>query len=356
MIESCQGQDVIINAAHFWRLVKGLVPFTKMQGLGNDFVVIGTRALTASDAGRELLRHWKDRYSKFARAVCDRRFGIGADGLIIMADFREQPELREIFDYPAVSESDVGWIYVNGDGSKSDMCGNGLRCAALWARNHFAIYDPKFSIATARGKSEIIYKNANEITINLGEPIVESKLVPVKSKTKQFVGAPLNFADLNATCVSMGNPHCVIFDVPPAATLSGPADSEDPAARFPSNYATYAPQIQSLDIFPEGVNVEFALIESENRVRLFVWERGCGATLACATGAAATVVAGVMEKRLARKATVYLLGGALEVEWSEKDNCVRLSGPANETFSGNFELSSMLDDVMTRGQREAICS
>ncbi|MBS2001428.1 MAG: diaminopimelate epimerase [Cyanobacteria bacterium SZAS LIN-5] len=333
-----------------------MIPFTKMQGLGNDFVVIGTRDLTAIDAGRELLRHWKDRYSRFARAVCDRRFGIGADGLIVMVDFRDQPELREMFAYPDVSQSDVGWIYLNGDGSKSDMCGNGLRCAALWARNHFAVYDTRFTIATARGKSEIIYKSANEITINLGEPVLDAKSVPVKTKAKQFVNAPLNFSDLKATCVSMGNPHCVIFDAPPDAKLLGPSDSDDPAARFPSNYASYAPQIQSLDIFPEGVNVEFALIESESRVRLYVWERGCGATLACATGAAATVVAGVLEKKLARKVTVNLLGGSLDVEWSEKDNCVRLTGPANETFSGNFELSSMLDDVMTRGQREAICS
>lgn len=154
----------------------------------------------------------------------------------------------------------------------------------------------------------------------------------------------------------MGNPHCVIFDAAPAAKLLGPADSDDPAARFPTNYASYAPQIQALDMFPQGVNVEFAVVESENRVRLYVWERGCGATLACATGAAATVVAGVLEKKLARKVTVHLLGGALEVEWSEKDNCVRLSGPAKESFSGNFELSSICDDVMTRGQREAICS
>jgi diaminopimelate epimerase len=327
-----------------------------MQGLGNDFVVIGTQALTASDAGRELLRDWKVQHTKFVRAVCDRRFGIGADGLILMFDFRDQPELRQILEYPDVSESDVGWIYVNGDGSRSDMCGNGLRCAALWARNHFGVYDTRFSIATARGKSEIIYKNANEITINLGEPILESKLVPVKSKSKQFVNASLNFSDLKATCVSMGNPHCVIFGAPPAAKLLGPADSDDPAARFPANYAEYAPQIQALDIFPQGVNVEFAVIESDSRVRLYVWERGCGATLACATGAAATLVAGVLEKKLARQATIHLLGGALEVEWSEKDNCVRLSGPANESFSGNFELSSMLDDVMTRGQREAICS
>jgi diaminopimelate epimerase len=327
-----------------------------MQGLGNDFVVIGTRALTASDAGRELLHDWKNQYSKFARTICDRRFGIGADGLILMFDFREQPELRQILEYPDISESDIGWIYVNGDGSRSDMCGNGLRCAALWARNHFGVYDTKFSIATARGKSQILYKNANEITINLGEPVLESKLVPVKSKSKQFVSAPLNFANLKATCVSMGNPHCVIFDAPPAGKLLGPADSDDPAARFPVNYAEYAPQIQALDIFPEGVNVEFAVIESENRVRLYVWERGCGATLACATGAAATVVAGVLEKKLGRHATVHLLGGALEVEWSEKDNCVLLTGPANESFSGNFELSAMLDDVMTRGQREAICS
>lgn len=327
-----------------------------MQGLGNDFVVIGTRDLTAIDAGRELLRHWKEWYSRFARAVCDRRFGIGADGLIVMVDFRDQPELREMFAYPDVSQSDAGWIYVNGDGSKSDMCGNGLRCAALWTRNHFAVYDTKFSIATARGKSEIIYKSANEITINLGEPVLDTKSVPVKARAKQFVNAPLNFSDLKATCLSMGNPHCVIFDASPDAKLLGPSDSDDPAARFPANFAAYAPQIQSLDIFPEGVNVEFALIESENRVRLYVWERGCGATLACATGAAATVVAGVLEKKLARKVTVNLLGGSLDVEWSEKDNCVRLTGPAKETFSGNFEVSSMLDDVMTRGQREAICS
>jgi diaminopimelate epimerase len=327
-----------------------------MQGLGNDFVVIGTRALVASDAGKELLKDWPNRQSQFAKAICDRRFGIGADGLIIMIDFREQPELRPLLDYPNVADSDLGWIYINGDGSKSDMCGNGLRCAALWARNHFGVYDTKFNIATASGQSEIIYKNANEISINLGEPILNAKRVPVKTKSKEFVNQPLDFSDLKATCVSMGNPHCVIFDAKPSAKLFGPANSDDPAARFPSNYASLAPQIQALDIFPEGVNVEFAVKESETRVRLYVWERGCGATLACATGAAAAVVAGVLEKKLARQVTVHLLGGALEVDWSEKDNCVRLSGPANETFSGNFELSTMCDDVMTRGQTEAVCS
>lgn len=327
-----------------------------MQGLGNDFVVIGTQALAASDAGRNLLTNWNSKESRFARAVCDRRFGIGADGLIVMIDFREQPELRSLLKYPDVTESDIGWIYVNGDGSKAEMCGNGLRCAALWARNHFGVYDTKFSIATLRGKSEIIYKNANEITINLGEPILDSKSIPIKSKSKQFIDLPLNFSNLNATCVSMGNPHCIIFNAAPATALLGPSGSEEPQARFPVNYAELAPQIQSLDIFPAGVNVEFALVESENRVRVYVWERGCGATFACATGAAATVVAGVLEKKLSRQTTVHLLGGALLVEWSENDNCVRLTGPATETFSGNFELSALCDDVMAHGQREAICS
>jgi diaminopimelate epimerase len=338
-----------------WRPVKVLVPFTKMQGLGNDFVVIGTRTLAATDAGKELLSNWQKRRSHFAKAICDRRFGIGADGLILMIDFREQPELRAMLTYPDVSQSDLGWIYINGDGSNADMCGNGLRCAALWARNHLGIYDTKFNIATACGKSEIIYKNANEITINLGQPVLESKQIPVKAKSGKFIKLPISVSDLKATCVNMGNPHCVIFDLKPSAKLLGPTESDDPAARFPSNYAALAPKIQALDIFPEGVNVEFGLIESENRVRVYVWERGCGATLACATGAAATVVAGVLEKKLGRKVTVHLLGGALEVEWSEDDNCVRLSGPANESFSGNFELSTLSDDVMIRRQTEATC-
>lgn len=327
-----------------------------MQGLGNDFVVIDTRALAASTDGKALLSDWKNQFSRFAKSVCDRRFGIGGDGLILMTDFRIQPELRSLANYRDTDASHVGWIYLNGDGSTADMCGNGLRCASLFARNHFDVKESRFSIATARGNSEVIYKNDAEITINLGEPILECKRVPVKSTSEQFIQLPLGLADLTATCVSMGNPHAVIFDALPSAQLNTLAPMDDPSARFPENFAVLAPQIQSLDIFPEGVNVEFCVIESANRVRVYVWERGCGATLACATGAAAVVVAGVLEKKLARKTTVQLLGGALEVEWSEKDNSVRLSGPASESFSGNFELSNLFGEFTARGQTEAICS
>lgn len=310
-----------------------------MQGLGNDFVVIDGSDLDVDRFDTSAAR------AELARALCDRRLGIGADGLILMLD-HTKVSIREILNYEGCDDCNISWIYVNGDGSPSEMCGNGLRCAALWARLNNKTTAESFVIATQMGKKEIVFKNADEITISLGEPILQPDKIPVVSaETNSFVRQPIGLENLSATCVSMGNPHVVLFDIAP--TAQG-VEIGAGGVKFPKNYFEVAPTIQQLKIFPNGVNVEFAIVESRSRMRLFVYERGCGATLACGTGAAAALVAGVLEKRIDRRATIQLPGGCVTVEWNENDKQIRLTGPAAVSFSGIFDLSTLSNEHTSR--------
>jgi len=346
----CQAQNAIIGRAQDTnRLVNKIIQFTKMQGLGNDFVVIA-----ASDLAPALVFTVEAR-ATLARLMCDRRFGIGGDGLIIMFDFSLTSDLPKVLRDENNADCHIGWIYVNGDGSVSDMCGNALRCGALWAHLNNKTQVPELSIATPVGKKEIIYRNADEITVNLGEPILQPQQIPIRVEyTDAFVHKPLGLENLKGTCVSMGNPHVVLFDVVADNKNRQAEGSENAGSRFPQNYLELAPQIQQLDMFPDGVNVEFATVESATRMRLFVYERGCGATLACASGACAAVVAGVLEKRIERKVDVQLPGGCLKIEWCEADNQIRVTGPARVSFSGIFDLSTLGHEQTPRAA-EAVC-
>lgn len=308
-----------------------------MQALGNDFVVVDARRLAQSAPGSSLLVRWSEVAGALARALCDRHFGIGADGLILALDGQVLAQMRlgALASQEALLQSpgDIGWIYTNSDGSGSDMCGNGLRCLALLAVNRELVEKREFTVATGIGAIAVNCRSAESISIDIGAPKLRTDLIPLETKTQaQFVRQPLTLQafgprrELLVTCVGMGNPHCVVFG-DYANTLHGS-----------SELSALAGAIQNNDLFPAGVNVEFAAVKSPELVRVLVFERGCGPTLACASGAAACVVAGVLEKRLARSCTVELPGGSLQVSWSDSDGHVVLTGPAREVFDGQIDL------------------
>lgn len=285
-----------------------------MQALGNDFVFVEESQLSATTTGKLIVRDFSAQGAVLARALCDRHFGIGADGLIVVRK-------------PTRSDCQVSWLYFNGDGSISSMCGNGLRCLGLYAATRQLVTGLSFNIETAVGPVPVVVVDSSTITTDLGEPILEAHKVPVAGKGKdKIVNQPIVVGgqQLAATCVSMGNPHCVLFDT----------------RLDEAQWRHLAPQIQQMQLFPEGVNVEFVEVATRARARVFVWERGCGPTLACASGAAAVLVAGVLEGRLDRSAVIELPGGSLMVQWDEKDHHVRMTGSAKFAFSGTFDIDA----------------
>jgi diaminopimelate epimerase len=296
----------------------GLLSFTKMQALGNDFVVVEEDELDSIVTSSKLFDGWQSGEQPLARALCSRNFGVGADGLIVV---RKSDR----------ADCHLGWRYINSDGSPARMCGNGLRCLALWAVRRNWVNPAEFKVSTEIGPVTVQFVDQDRITVDLGEPVLDSKRIPVSGPDRSPVlQEALDVCGLTllVTSVSMGNPHCVIFD---------PAVPE-------KEFAALAEAIQKMPTFPDGVNVEFARVKSRRHVQVNVWERGCGRTLACATGAAATLVAGVLEGRLDRIVRIELPGGSLSVDWSEQDNHVRLTGPARESFYGKVDLAVLLTE------------
>ena len=260
------------------------IKFEKWQGLGNDFIILFDDIAT----------------SDLAIKMCDRNFGIGADGLFC----------------PTKSDTaDISWKFYNSDGTIAQMCGNGIRCFAKFCKKHGLVDKNKFSIETLKGIiTPEILDNGNVI-VDMGEPIFEPDLIPAK------VEDPLHIVvqGYNASTVSMGNPHCVIYCE---------EDSEIQASAF-------GKAIENDPIFPQKTNVEFVNIISSNRIKMNVWERGCGITLACGTGACASVVVGVKRMLIGRVCDVILPGGILNIEY-KNDNHVYMQGDAKFVFSGEY--------------------
>ena len=260
--------------------------FEKWQGLGNDFIILFDDIAT----------------SDLAKKMCDRNFGIGANGL---------------FCPTKSNKADIGWKFFNSDGTIAQMCGNGIRCFAKFVVEHGYIKNKnKFSIETLKGiVIPEILENGN-VLVDMGEPILDSELIPTKvNDSKDFT-----VQGFNACAVSMGNPHCVIFTSEDSKKLAN----------------TYGKLIENDPIFPQKTNVEFINIISKNKIKMDVWERGCGITLACGTGACASVVAGVNKGLVDRKCDVILPGGILTIEYSV-DNHVYMQGEAEFVFRGEFE-------------------
>jgi diaminopimelate epimerase len=274
--------------------------FTKMHGCGNDYIYLDCvrGPLPANPA-------------TLARAMSDRHFGIGADGLILICR-------SEI--------ADARMRMFNADGSESEMCGNGLRCVAKYVHDHRIAVKPQLAIETGRGvlrvDLEIAGGTVQRVRVDMGEPILRSADIPTSLPGDPPRDALLTVdgTALALTCVSMGNPHAVAFvpEITDALVLG------------------IGPKVATHAAFPRRTNVEFIKVQSREEAAMRVWERGSGETLACGTGACAAAVAGVLTGRLARRVTMHLTGGDLELEWSEADNHVFKTGPAVEVFSGDW--------------------
>ncbi len=274
--------------------------FTKVQGLGNDFVLVNCfeEKLDLAQA------------PQIAARVCDRYFGIGADGLILLL--------------PA-DDGDVTMRIFNSDGSEAEMCGNGIRCAAKYLYERGLVKKDKIRVKTLAGMiiPELIIENdiVKLVRVDMGEPRLERSKIPMEGPSGQVINAPLQVdaVTCQVTAVSMGNPHCIIF-VPDTDRVS---------------LREIGPRIEKHPVFPRKTNVEFVQVLNSQEARMKVWERGAGETMACGTGACATAVACVLNGHTGRRVTVHLKGGSLLIEWAA-NNHVYMTGPAEEVFTGDY--------------------
>jgi diaminopimelate epimerase len=278
------------------------IEFTKYHGLGNDFILIDNRS-----SSEPCLT--PDR----AVELCDRHFGIGADGVI--------------FALPGQNGNDYTMRIFNSDGSEPEMCGNGIRCLAKFLADLEAAElgsGVKYRIHTLAGVMTPRLEKNGRVTVDMGQPQLNASEIPTTllSPEQKVVNQPLEVAgqSWDVTCVSMGNPHCVTF-------------VED-VASIPLE--TIGPKFEHHPVFPQRTNTEFIQVVKPDYLKMRVWERGAGATLACGTGACASLVAGVLTGKCDRRATVELPGGCLEIEWSQTDGRVYMSGPAERVFAGKI--------------------
>ena len=276
--------------------------FTKMQGTGNDYVYVSLFDERVEDA------------PTLARRVSDRHTGIGSDGLILIA--------------PSV-DADVRMEMYNADGSRGRMCGNGIRCVAKYAVEHGLASGPTLRVETDSGVKHVECQleegRVVSVRVAMGEPSLDAKKLPSTYRIDRIVNEPIAVerVSFEITCVSMGNPHAVIFvDEPQRIDLP-----------------LVGPLIEHAHQFPERINVHFVRVDKPNHVTVRTWERGSGATRACGTGACAVCVAGAITGRAERLITTALPGGPLEIEWAN-DNHVYMTGPAVEVFSGTWPRSS----------------
>lgn len=272
--------------------------FTKMHGAGNDYIYVNCFEPNEIENPAEL-----------AIEVSNRNTGIGGDGLILI-----KPS----------STADAAMEMYNADGSRAEMCGNGIRCVAKYVFDHGIAKRDSLEIETDNGVLSVDLTVEGDLVshvrVDLGEPILEASQIPTTLTGSQVVDHEIQIDDrtFQATCVSMGNPHCVIF-----------VDHLDDAL-----VQYYGPLLENHSWFPNRVNVEFVEVLDRRTLRQRTWERGSGETLACGTGAGAVCVAGVLTKRTDASVKIHLLGGDLELEWRQSDNHVYKTGPAREVFSG----------------------
>lgn len=289
--------------------------FTKMHGLGNDYVYVNCFEENITNP------------SSLAVKLSDRHFGIGGDGLILICPSKIADARMRMF---------------NADGSESEMCGNGLRCVAKYVFDHklaaagttFSVpgqasFPHSLNIETGNGILKVGIMGgddgkAQQICVNMGSPIIEPSDIPVAFKGRQVVDEPFemdDFSDL-MTCVSMGNPHVVFF-----------CDDTDEI-----ELEKLGPKIERHPLFPERINVHFVRVVAPDEFIMRTWERGSGITLACGTGACACLVAAVLSGRCERAALSHLPGGDLQLNWCEDDDCVYMTGTATEVFTGEIDM------------------
>ena len=275
--------------------------FTKWQGCGNDFLLIDCREKELAD------------YGAFAKKSCDRHFGVGGDGVLVILNSDKADFRMRIF---------------NADGSEAEMCGNGIRCFARYLYDHHITDKKKFTVETGAGilVPEIVERDGvvTGVRVDMGEPVLEADKIPMAGYgNRRVVNEPVEVAGRkwNITGVSMGNPHCVVF-VDDIKTT--PIEEVGPIFEVQERY-------------PKKTNTEFVQVLDRQHMRMRVWERGAAITLACGTGACATLTAAVLNGKTDRRAEITLDGGKLDIEWSEKDNHIYMTGPAVQVFAGEVE-------------------
>ncbi|MDP5273355.1 diaminopimelate epimerase [Chengkuizengella axinellae] len=274
--------------------------FTKMNGLGNDFIIV---------TGEKQL---PEQVSELAIKLCNRFFGIGADGLVYILPSEKADFMMRI---------------INSDGSEAEQCGNAIRCVAKYVYDHGLTNKTEISIETIGAGAQQVWLNVDQgkvktVKVDMGEPILKGKEVPTTIDQDIVVNYPIEVdgRQFHFTAVSMGNPHCVIY--------------VDDAVNF--DLDTWGPKLEQHPLFPNKINVEFVTVKDSSHTDMRVWERGAGPTLACGTGACATVVSSVLNEKTDRTATVSLKGGDLLIEWNEADNHVYMTGPAEEVYQGKL--------------------
>lgn len=283
-----------------------VVKFTKMEGAGNDYVYV--------DCFDEELPEPPE---SLAGKAADRHFGIGGDGLVLIL--------------PS-DKGDVRMRMFNPDGSESEMCGNAIRCVAKYVYDHGICRRETLAVETGAGiltlECQTDCGKVRRVRVDMGEPILIPEKIPTLlrapagGETDPIVSVPLTVGGhrVEVTCVSMGNPHCVVFvDEPTDDWVLG-----------------LGPILEKVPHFPRKTNVEFIRVVSPTQLAMRVWERGTGETLACGTGACASAVAAILGGKTERKMTILLTGGELEIEWNEADNHVMMTGPAREVFHGEW--------------------
>jgi len=271
--------------------------FWKMHGLGNDYIVINNRDNIMGE----------NELSGLARKLCERRFSVGADGLLLLYNSKKADAKMRIF---------------NSDGSEAEMCGNGIRCFAKYCYENNIAKKNELRIETLAGIKTvwlIISKGeVKEAKVDMGSPILERGSLPMLGRrTCINEDLAVDGEKFKVTCLSVGNPHCVIL--------------VDDVKRFPVE--EIGPKIEKHQLFPNKVNVDFVQVLSKEELNVRVWERGCGETLACGTGACASVVAANLPKKIGKKAIVHLLGGDLQIEYSGN---IFMTGPAEKVFEGEL--------------------
>ncbi|AIQ29460.1 MULTISPECIES: diaminopimelate epimerase [Paenibacillus] len=276
--------------------------FTKMHGLGNDFIVVFGEEELPGNA------------SELAVTLCNRFFGIGADGLVYILPSERGDYMMRI---------------MNSDGSEAEQCGNAIRCVSKYVYEHGLVESEQIVIETiGAGEQKVSLKVKDgvveTVTVDMGEPVLSGLQIPVAIDAEPVLDQPIEAdgTEFKFTAVSMGNPHAVIY--------------VDDAVSF--DLGTWGPKLEVHPLFPRKVNVEFATVVDRGHVDMRVWERGAGPTLACGTGACATLVSSVLNGVTDRSAWISLKGGDLFIEWNEEDNHVYMTGPAQVVYTGSVDI------------------
>lgn len=278
--------------------------FTKMHGLGNDYIYVNCFEEDVKEP------------SRIAPFVSNRHKGIGSDGLILIGPSERADFKMQVF---------------NADGSVAEMCGNGIRCVGKYVFDRGLTDKKELEIETLAGIRRLVLHTKHwkekecveQVTVAMGEPILQADQIPVHSQFTRVIDEPIviNHMNYHITAVSMGNPHAVVF----VKRVEG------------IDIGNLGPAFEYYGRFPRRVNTEFAEVIDKKTLRIRVWERGAGETLACGTGACAAVVASVLNHLTEREVTVKLLGGDLKIEWRQSDNTVYMTGPAEMVYDGEIE-------------------